>query len=153
MCTSLVLSNSPLIVTFYTLMYIRTANVRRKDTILCCVGLRIKKRWFVCTIPAWERSPFEKEIEEVRKNRSFIWFMIWFVETGVFPKVTLLLYMRGHKNNATDRLFNLLKGGYHNKNIYKLQDMVEVLNYHEQVELITMKIYHFLTIISSSKII
>ena len=120
---------------------------------LCCLGLRISKKWVVFTIPAWEISKFAKKIEEVRKNCSFIWGMIWFVETGVFPKVTLLLYMRGHKNNATDRLFNLLKGGYHNKNIYKLQDMVEVLNYHEQVELITMKIYHFLTIISSSKII
>ena len=45
----------------------------------------------------------------------------------------------GHSNNSLGRFFNILKGGYHNRNIYTLQDMVEVLNYHEQVKVIKMK--------------
>ena len=47
-----------------------------------------------------------------QKNHIIIWFIIWLIETGNFPKATIIFYVRVHTNNAADCLFNVLKGGH-----------------------------------------
>ena len=62
----------------------------------------------------------------------------------IFKKVTLFFYVCGYKNNDTDCIFNILTGGYHNKDIYTFQYMVQVLNHHGKVKVINMKPYQFI---------
>ena len=45
------------------------------------------------------------------KNCIVVWFIIWIIETGFFPKVTLIFYVLVYAKNVSDRLFNILKGG------------------------------------------
>ena len=77
------------------------------------------------------------------KNRMVIWFIIWLVETGHFNKVTLLFFVRGHTKNAADRLFNLLKHGYHNRDIFTFDELLQVLSEHDQVNVRRMKPSNF----------
>ena len=52
------------------------------------------------------------------RNKITICYILWILETGVFPLVTLLFFIRGHINNTIDNLLNLLKGGYHKRYIF-----------------------------------
>ena len=47
----------------------------------------------------------------LNKNCIVVWFIIWIIETGFFPKVTLIFYVLVYAKNVSDRLFNILKGG------------------------------------------
>ena len=47
-------------------------------------------------------------------------------------------FVRGHTKNSSDRLFNLLKGGYHKLNIYVYEDMLKVLGKNPQMEVRAM---------------
>ena len=46
------------------------------------------------------------------------WYILFIVDTGVFSRVTLLFFIRGHTNNTSFCLFNLFKGGYHTGDIF-----------------------------------
>ena len=133
MCTSLVFLNAPTIVKLCIFMSFGRVEVRREELFWCQVWFRISKRWAIFTIHAWDISPLLQKIAETRKKTCIvIWFTIWLVKTGVFPKVTLLLYVQGHTNNYAECPFNIMKGKYHNKfiYIYIFQEMVGVFNYH-----------------------
>ena len=80
----------------------------------------------------------------LNKNCIVVWFIIWIIETGFFPKVTLIFYVLVYAKNVSDRLFNILKGGVLN-HVHTIQDMVQLLNYHEQVEVITINTPNLLT--------
>lgn len=62
------------------------------------------------------------------KNRHVIRFLMWMVEMEVFPKITLFFLIKGHTKNACDRMFNLLKMGYHCKDIFTVDQLLEILN-------------------------
>lgn len=67
------------------------------------------------------------------KNRMVIRFFMYLVERGFFLKVNLIFLVKGHTKNICDRTFNLLKLEYHNKNIYSTEELMEVLDTHDQV--------------------
>ena len=49
---------------------------------------------------------------------------MWLVENKIFPQVKIFFLLKtGHMKNAADRMFNLLKLSYHNKNIYTYDEM------------------------------
>ena len=62
------------------------------------------------------------------KNRMVIRFIVWLVEKGYFQTVSLLFLVVGHTKNPCDRLFNLLKAGYRNRNIYNVPDLIKILD-------------------------
>ena len=68
-----------------------------------------------------ELAIFAENCGGQNKNPIVVCFIIWHIETEFFPKVTLNFYVWGHKNNSACHPFNILKGGYHNKNIYSFQ--------------------------------
>ena len=58
-------------------------------------------------------------------------FIVWLVEKAFFRTVSLVYLVVGHTKNPCDRLFNLLKAGYRNRNIYNVPDLMKVLDEHE----------------------
>jgi hypothetical protein len=67
------------------------------------------------------------------KNRMVIRLFQYLVERGYFLKVNLIFLVKGHTKNLCDQAFNLLKIEYHNKNIYSTEELMKVLNTHDQV--------------------
>ena len=63
-------------------------------------------------------------------------FLMWLVENSrIFPQAKILFLVKGHTNNAADRMFNLLKQlSYHKRNIYTYDEMQDVLNENEFVD-------------------
>ena len=49
------------------------------------------------------------------KNKHAVQFLMWLVEAGYFAKIELFFLVKGHTKNACDRMFNLVKLGYHKK--------------------------------------
>ena len=62
------------------------------------------------------------------KNKHVVWFLMWLVEAGHFPKATLLFLVKGHTKNVCDRLFNLVKLNYSKKDIFTYDAMCENMN-------------------------
>lgn len=68
------------------------------------------------------------------KNQDVLRFHLWLVEAGIFPSVKVVFLVKGHTKNACDRLFNLLKLNYHNRNIFTFKCMVKHLNTNVHVD-------------------
>lgn len=62
------------------------------------------------------------------KNRMVLRYLVYLVETRQFKRVTLSFLVAGHTKNPCDRLFNLLKKDYRQKNIFSVDDLVNILN-------------------------
>jgi hypothetical protein len=77
------------------------------------------------------------------KNMHVVRFLMWLVETKVFPKVTLFFLVKGHTKNAADRMFNLLKLTYNCKDIFTYDQLFDVLNANEHVHVHKMEPCHF----------
>ena len=56
---------------------------------------------------------------------------MWLVEVGYFPRIRLIFLIKGHTKNACDCLFNLLKLTYHKLNVYRYNQLLEVINSNE----------------------
>ena len=70
-------------------------------------------------VPTFGEFPFIADECVVQNNNKItIWYILFVVDTGVFSRVTLLFFIRGHTNNTSFCLFNLFKGGYHNGDIF-----------------------------------
>ena len=52
------------------------------------------------------------------KNNMVIQLVPWLVEKGFYEEMELLFYVHGHTKNVCDHMFNQLKAGFHNHNIY-----------------------------------
>ena len=52
------------------------------------------------------------------KNNMVIQLVPWLVEKGFYKEMELLFYVRSHTKNVCDCMFNQLKAGFHNCNIY-----------------------------------
>lgn len=62
------------------------------------------------------------------KNRMVLRYCCYLVETKKFKSVRLMFLIAGHTKNPCDRLFNLLKKDYRQKNIFCVEDLITVLN-------------------------
>lgn len=60
-------------------------------------------------------------------------YCVFLVETMKFAKVTLLFLIAGHTKNPCDCVFNLMKKGYRQKNLFDVDSTVAVLNKNELV--------------------
>ena len=58
---------------------------------------------------------------------------MWIVEVHVFPCVEDMFFIKGHTNNACDRMFNLLKLDLRLRNIYCFEDMVRHSDENEHI--------------------
>jgi hypothetical protein len=70
------------------------------------------------------------------KNRMVLRLSPLLVEMGWYCKVNMIFLVAGHTKNAADRLFNLLKKEYRERNVYNMEQLVERLNDHELIEAI-----------------
>ena len=52
------------------------------------------------------------------KNNMVIRLVPWLVEKGFYEEMALLFYVCGHTKNVCDCMFNQLKAGFHNHDIY-----------------------------------
>ena len=52
--------------------------------------------------------------------------------------------MRGHTNNAADNLLNLLKGAYHNRDIFTYEELLKILDEDPKVEATIMNPEEFI---------
>ena len=73
------------------------------------------------------------------KNKVVIRFLMWLVEVKIFPVVQIFFLVKGHTKNSADRMFNLLKRGYHRRNIYTYNQMHEVLSENDNVTVHKMR--------------
>jgi len=61
------------------------------------------------------------------KNNTLLKLLVYLVECGYFKDVWFVFLIVGHTKNAADRLFNLLKIRYRQKNIYTMPVLLEQL--------------------------
>lgn len=80
------------------------------------------------------------------KNNVVLRLPLLLVELGFFKEVEIVFFVRGHTKNACNRSFNILKQGYHNRNIYTFDSplegngsMVQVLNQNRGVTVISTR--------------
>ena len=73
------------------------------------------------------------------KNKHVVRFQMWLVEAGYFAKIVLLFLVKGHTKNACDRMFNLVKLGYHKKNTYTYSQLLDCMNEHDQIDVTKME--------------
>jgi len=62
------------------------------------------------------------------KNNTVLKLASYLTEMRYFKKVNFIFLVVGHTKNAADRLFNALKMEYHDKNIFTMGEMINVLN-------------------------
>lgn len=67
------------------------------------------------------------------KNRMVIRYLLYLAESRKFKKVSLIFLIVGHTKNPCDRMFNLLKIGYRKRDIFSVEDLVDILNENEHV--------------------
>ena len=76
------------------------------------------------------------------KNNMVIRLVPWLVEKGFYEEMELLFYVCGHTKNVCDRMFNQLKSGFHNRDIYTYNhpsehdNLLSVLNQAEDVTVV-----------------
>ena len=62
------------------------------------------------------------------KNKHIVRFLMWLVETRVFKRIELCFLIKGHTQNACDRMLNLVKSGYHKKNLCMYNELFNTVN-------------------------
>ena len=70
-------------------------------------------------------------------------FLMSLVENKIFPRVKIFFLVKGHMKNSADRMFNLLKHGYHKHDIFTYEELAKVLNKNQYVDVFQMKLDHF----------
>jgi hypothetical protein len=78
------------------------------------------------------------------KNRMVLRFGALLVELGYFEEVWFVFLIVGHTKNMCDRMFNLMKKNYRQKNIYAVQQLLEQCNKLPMIEAIELKPENFL---------
>ena len=70
------------------------------------------------------------------KNKTMIRFCNYLREIGYATDVTLLFLVKGHTKNLCDRMFNIVKHVYHDKNIYSTKELYVYLREHHTVDVL-----------------
>jgi len=116
---------------------------RGANNIASCLLMDLKRR-------GWFNSPNFSELTYIadncggqNKNKIVVRFLMWLVEIKLFPRIRLLFLVKGHTKNAADRMFNLLKLSYHNKDIFTYEQLYETLNTNQYVDVFKMLPCHF----------
>ena len=73
------------------------------------------------------------------KNNVMLKLIPFLYETKAFSKVTFNFLVVGHTKNAADRLFNTLKKGYHNCNIFTMDQLHSILDESDCVTVLRAK--------------
>ena len=68
------------------------------------------------------------------KNNNVLKMATFLVECGYFKSVEIVFLIVGHTKNACDRLFNSMKKGYRQKNIWSFSELLPILNESEDVK-------------------
>ena len=73
------------------------------------------------------------------KNKHVVRFLMWMVEMEYFAKITLFFLIKGHTKNVCDRMFNLLKLGYHRKDIFTMDELCDCVNENDFINVSCMQ--------------
>ena len=73
------------------------------------------------------------------KNNNVLRLALYLVERKYFHRVEFAFYVRGHTKNDCDRLFNQLKIKYHKMNVYTMSQLVDCLNFCDNITFIETK--------------
>ena len=106
---------------------------RGANNIVSCLFKDFKKRGFFSSPNFGPLYMLADNCGGQNKNEDVFRFLMWLVEVHVFPSVSNMFFIKGHTNNACDRMFNLLKLALHLRNIYCFEDMVHHLNENEHI--------------------
>jgi hypothetical protein len=74
---------------------------------------------------------------------------LYLVECGYYEEVEIIFYIKGHTKNTCDRSFNLMKKGYHKRDIYTYDSPLEpenlctVLGLSPDIEVVKVKDHDF----------
>ena len=116
---------------------------RGANNIASCLFKDLKRR-------GWLNGPNFGELTYIadncggqNKNKIVVRFLMWLVESNIFPRVRIFFLVKGHTKNAADRMFNLLKHTYHNKNIFSYDQLHDVLSSNQYVDVFQMRPHHF----------
>ena len=112
---------------------------RGANNICSCLKKDFQKRGFFNSPNFGELTIVADNCGGQNKNKIVVRFLMWMVETGIFPKVTLLFLVKGHTKNACDRLFNLVKLDYHRRNTYSYDELMESVNSNSDVDAMKME--------------
>jgi hypothetical protein len=77
------------------------------------------------------------------KNNVVLRLSPYLVEMGYFLTVEYVFYIRGHTNNACDRMFNHMKLKFHRRDIFSWGQALETLNIKEHVNIVDAQESHF----------
>lgn len=77
------------------------------------------------------------------KNNTVLRLAAYLVESGYFKEVEIVFLVVGHTKNACDCLFNSLKFGYRNKNVWSFSELLEVLDESYKVKVHKTNHTHF----------
>ena len=116
---------------------------RGANNIASCLLMDLKRR-------GWMNGPNFSELTYIadncggqNKNKIVVRFLMWLVESKVFPRVRLFFLVKGHTKNAADRMFNLLKNHYHKRDIFTYEQLYDTLNTNQYVDVFKMRPCHF----------
>ena len=91
---------------------------RGANNIASCLLMDLKRR-------GWLNGPNFGELTYIadncggqNKNKVVVRFLMWLVKNKIFPRVKIFFLVKGHTKNSADRMFNLLKHGYHKRDIF-----------------------------------
>lgn len=79
------------------------------------------------------------------KNNHVIRMALYLVESGFYEEVEIIFYVKGHTKNTCDRSFNLMKKGYHKRDIYtydcprEADNLCNVLGMSRDIEIVKVK--------------
>ena len=78
------------------------------------------------------------------KENITLLYILWRGEEGLFTHVTLLFFIQGHTKNATCRILNLLKDGYHRRENFTYEELLKILDKKTQIKVIIMNTEDFM---------
>ena len=111
---------------------------RGQNNIASCLLKDLKRRGWLRKSKA-ELAIIADNCAAQNKNRVMIRLLVWLVEAGYFKKASLVFLVKGHTKNACDRNFNLLKLRYHKTDVYTYKQLIEVLSFHKQINVVPME--------------
>ena len=116
---------------------------RGANNIASCLLMDLKRRGFFDRPNYGELTYIADNCGGQNKNKIVVRFLMWLVENKVFPRVRLFFLVKGHTKNAADRMFNLLKNSYHNKDLFSYEQLHATLNENQYVDVFKMRPCHF----------
>jgi hypothetical protein len=137
------LSTSPNKMNCYT--YSEDEGKKGANNVASLLMSELKSRgWLRYNEPANSLTVICVNLRGKKKNNVVLRLAPYFVEKGLFEKVTIAFYVRFHTKSARGRLFNQFKLGYYKHNLYTVYQVIKVLNSKPNVTANETDSHHFL---------